>query len=372
MALNVLIIDREFYLWCAMDLSLFDYHLPEGMIAQKKSIPRDGSNLFYIDARKEEPTHHHMIFRDMEFILEPGDLLILNRSRVIPARIPACKPTGGRAEILLLERKGANQWEALAGGRRITDRMLLGTGDENVDIRIEERLEEGKCIITFRNSGIEMSHDEVLQWLKSWGLMPTPPYIKKFLEDPEEYQTVYGDVEGSVAAPTAGLHFTGSLMRRLKKKGVQIEYLILHVGLGTFAPVKADDINDHLMEEEEFYVPDSVKQAVKKKVEETLKDGKKRIWAVGTTSMRTLESAFDRNGNCLVEHGRTDLFITPGHDFKLPYKGFITNFHLPKSTPLILVSAFHDRKDIMKAYSEAIEREYRFYSLGDSMLIRRG
>lgn len=355
-----------------MDLSLFDYHLPEGMIAQKKASPRDSSSLFYIDARGDESIHHHMIFRDIEFILESGDLLILNKSRVIPARIPACKPTGGRAEVLLLERKGSNEWEALVGGKRITERMFLGTGDENVDIRVEERLEEGKSIVSFQKSGNRMSNDEVLTWLKNWGLMPTPPYIKKFLEDPEEYQTVYGDVEGSVAAPTAGLHFTDDLLRRLKRRGIRIEYIVLHVGLGTFAPVKASDIHDHMMEEEEFYIPGRVKDAVKESVDLTLKDGKRRIWAVGTTSMRTLESAFDKNGNCVEERGKTGLFITPGHDFKLPYKGFITNFHLPRSTPLMLVSAFHDREDILKAYLEAIDREYKFYSLGDSMMIRRG
>jgi S-adenosylmethionine:tRNA ribosyltransferase-isomerase len=355
-----------------MDLSLFDYHLPEGMIAQQKASPRDSSSLFYIDARSEKPMHHHMIFRDIEFILESGDLLILNKSRVIPARIPACKPTGGRAEILLLERKGSDEWEALVGGKRITDRMLLGTGDDNVDIRIEERLEEGRSIVSFRSHGKRMPHGEVLAWLKRWGLMPTPPYIKKFLEDPEEYQTVYGDVEGSVAAPTAGLHFTDDLLSKLKKKGVRIEYIVLHVGLGTFSPVKVSDIQDHLMEEEEFYIPESVKEAVKSTMEKTNNDGKNRIWAVGTTSMRTLESAFDKMGNCKMERGRTGLFITPGHDFALPYKGFITNFHLPRSTPLMLVSAFHDREDILKAYSEAMDRQYKFYSLGDSMMIRRG
>jgi S-adenosylmethionine:tRNA ribosyltransferase-isomerase len=354
-----------------MDLSLFDYHLPEGMIAQEKASPRDSSKLFYIDSRVDPPRYHHLSFRDIEDIMEEGDLLILNRSRVIPARIPSCKPTGGRAEVLLLERKGTDEWEALIGGKRITDWMLLGTGDDEVSIRIIERLDEGRSRVAFIKEDRKMDHDEVLSWLKSWGLMPTPPYIKKFLENPEEYQTVYGDIEGSVAAPTAGLHFTEELLKRLREKGVRIEYIVLHVGLGTFAPVKVDDITQHRMEEEEFFIPERVKSAVKDSVERYKADGISRIWAVGTTSMRTLESAFDMNGECIKEGGRTDLFIKPGHRFNLPYKGFITNFHLPRSTPLILVSAFFERGKVIDAYKEAVDHDYRFYSLGDSMMIRR-
>jgi S-adenosylmethionine:tRNA ribosyltransferase-isomerase len=354
-----------------MDLSLFDYHLPEGMIAQEKASPRDSSKLFYIDTRAEPPRHDHLSFRNIEDILEDGDLLILNRSRVIPARVPACKPTGGKAEVLLLERRGEDEWEALIGGKRITDWMLLGTGDEEVSVMVVEKLEEGRSIVAFMKEETKMKHPEVLSWLKRWGLMPTPPYIKRFLEDPEDYQTVYGDIEGSVAAPTAGLHFTKQLLDRLKDKGVQIEYIVLHVGLGTFSPVKVDDISDHKMEEEEFFIPERVKNSIKETVKGFKKDGKHRIYVVGTTSMRTLESAFDKNGDCIKESGRTGLFITPGHDFKLPYKGFITNFHLPRSTPLILLSAFFDREKVLDAYNEAVEMNYRFYSLGDSMMVRR-
>jgi len=355
-----------------MDLSMFDYDLPQGSIAQRKATPRDSSKLFHIDARGELPAHRHLRFRDIEGVLEPGDLLVLNRSRVIPARVPAGKPTGGRAEVLLLERTGVPEWEALVGGKRIVDGTLLTTGDPEVGIEVLRRIEEGRCIVRFQRSGAVMGHGQVLEWLREWGLMPTPPYIKRFLEDPEEYQTVYGDIEGSVAAPTAGLHFTTELLDRLRSNGVRIEYIVLHVGIGTFAPVKSEDINEHRMEEEEFFIQDSVKKAVKEAVEEHRSKGISRIWAVGTTTMRTLESAFDSNGECVKEGGRTGLYITPGYRFKLPYKGFITNFHLPRSTPLILLSAFYDREEVLKAYREAVERDYRFYSLGDSMMIRRG
>ncbi|MGA1820724.1 MAG: tRNA preQ1(34) S-adenosylmethionine ribosyltransferase-isomerase QueA [Thermoplasmatota archaeon] len=355
-----------------MDLSLFDYHLPQGSIAQSKATPRDSSKLFYIDARRDPPAHRHLAFRDIEDILEPGDILILNRSRVIPARVPAGKPTGGRAEVLLLERTGGSDWEALVGGKRIEEGALLKTGDPDVRIEVLRRIEEGRCLVNFQKDGTVLTHDQVIRWLGDWGLMPTPPYIKRFLEDPEEYQTVYGNVEGSVAAPTAGLHFTRELMERLLSKGVRIEYIVLHVGIGTFAPVRSEDINKHRMEEEEFFIPESVKQAVKEAVTEHGLKGPRRIWAVGTTTMRTLESAFDSSGNCVKESGKTGLYITPGYDFKLPYRGFITNFHLPRSTPLILLSAFHDRKKVLEAYREAVEMDYRFYSLGDSMMIRRG
>lgn len=354
-----------------MDLSLFDYDLPEGSIAQQKASPRDTSKLFYIDASGPSPVHGHLRFRDIQYILEPGDLLILNRSRVIPAKVPARKKTGGRAEVLLLERRGENEWEALVSGKRIAEGSSLRTGDGAVTVEIVKRLEEGRCAVVFQHLGRKMDNGEIMEWLRKWGLMPTPPYIKRFLEDPEEYQTVYGDVEGSIAAPTAGLHFTEELLRRLQEGGVRIVYVVLHVGIGTFAPVKTEDIMEHRMEEEEFFIPESVKDAVKDVMEEYRRSGSPRIWIVGTTTMRSVESAFDVEGNCVMESGRTGLYITPGYEFKLPYKGFITNFHLPRSTPLILLSAFHNREQVLKAYREAVEMDYQFYSLGDSMIVRR-
>ncbi|MBN1540479.1 MAG: tRNA preQ1(34) S-adenosylmethionine ribosyltransferase-isomerase QueA [Candidatus Thermoplasmatota archaeon] len=354
-----------------MDLSLFDYHLAESAIAQQKASPRDSSKLFFIDARGSSPVHRHLRFSDIEDVLQTRDLLILNRSRVIPAKVPARKTTGGRAEVLLLERMGEFEWKALVGGKRIAEGSSLRTGDGAVTVEIVKRLEEGRCEVGFHRLGRKMDHGEVMEWLRMWGLMPTPPYIKRFLEDPEEYQTIYGDVEGSVAAPTAGLHFTEGLLRRLEEKGIRIEYIVLHVGIGTFAPVKTEDIREHRMEEEEFFIPVSVKDAVREAVTEYHTSGSPRIWIVGTTTMRTMESAFDDEGNCVKESGRTGLYITPGYEFKLPYKGFITNFHLPRSTPLILLSAFYDRENVLKAYREALEMDYRFYSLGDSMMIRR-
>ncbi|MBN1390250.1 MAG: tRNA preQ1(34) S-adenosylmethionine ribosyltransferase-isomerase QueA [Candidatus Thermoplasmatota archaeon] len=354
-----------------MDLSLFDYDLPEGFIAQEKASPRDSSKLFYIDARQPAPDHLHLRFKDIEDRLEQNDILILNRSRVIPARVPARKTTGGRAEVLLLERKGGDLWEGLVGGKRIREGSKLLTGDEDVVMKIVRRLEEGRCTVMFQRQGCGMGHGEVLEWLGRWGLMPTPPYIKRFLEDPEEYQTVYGDVEGSVAAPTAGLHFTEGLLERLRVKGIRIEYIVLHVGIGTFAQVKSNDIREHRMDEEEFFVPESLKAAVSEAMAEYRSGIPSRIWVVGTTTMRTMESAFDEKGNCVMDGGRTGLYITPGYRFKLPYKGFITNFHLPRSTPLILLSAFYDREKVLEAYNEAMDMDYRFYSLGDSMMVRR-
>lgn len=354
-----------------MDIDLFDYHLPREMIAQSKSLPRDSSRLFYIDARQDEPYHEHLVFNNIIGKLEKGDILVLNRSRVIPARVPVQKLTGGKAEVLLLECSQGDSWEALVGGKNIEEGSLLETRDESMKISVDDRLKEGKCRVSFIRDETTVGHNGVLEWLRKWGLMPTPPYIRRMLEDPEEYQTVYGDIEGSVAAPTAGLHFTEDLLNKIEQKGVKVLYVILHVGMGTFAPVKVDDIYDHDMEVEKFFIPDDVKEELVSAVNDFLKTGRRRIWAVGTTVMRTLESAFDEDANFIRSSGGTGLYITPGHRFHLPYKGFITNFHLPRSTPLILVSAFHDREKVLSAYEEAKEQGYRFYSLGDSMMIRR-
>ena len=354
-----------------MDIKLFDYDLPREMIAQEKSDPRDDSRLFMIDASSSPALHSHYRFRDLPDLMDEGDLLVLNRSRVIPARIEVTKETGGKGEVLLLRMAGENRWEALVGGRRIGTGDHLATADTAVSVVVRERLIEGKCMVVLEDRGVPLSHAGALEWLRSWGLMPTPPYIKRLLEDPEEYQTVYGKVEGSVAAPTAGLHFTDELMEKLRRKGVIIRYVVLHVGLGTFSPVKVNDITEHIMEEEEFLIPADTIGSIREAVDRTDSDGKGRIWAVGTTVMRTLETGFDRDGTCVKESGSSRLFITPGYDFKLPYKGFITNFHLPRSTPLMLASAFHDREGILDAYEEAKKKGYRFYSLGDSMMIRR-
>jgi S-adenosylmethionine:tRNA ribosyltransferase-isomerase len=355
-----------------MELDLFDYDLPREMIAQSKSDPRDSSRLFYIDARSEHQVHEHLLFRDIIEKLEQGDLLVLNRTRVIPARIPVKKETGGKGEVLLLEREGACNWEALISGRNIKNGSMLLTEDGSVSIKVNNRLSEGRCSISFHRNGNKIDHGQTMSWLKDHGLMPTPPYIKKMLKDPEEYQTVYGDIEGSVAAPTAGLHFTDELMDMIQQKGIKILYITLHVGLGTFAPVRSHSIEDHVMEVEQFHISRDVSSEIADAVDEFRRTGKRKIWAVGTTVMRTLESAFNKQGALINESGRTGLYITPSHEFHLPYKGFITNFHLPRSTPLILVSSFYNREKVLEAYEEAKKVGYRFYSLGDSMMIRRG
>ena len=354
-----------------MDTDLFDYELPREMIAQSGARPRDSSRLFLIDASGERVRHRHLIFRDIEDILEKGDILVLNRTRVLPARVKAEKITGGKAEVLLLGESDDNRWTALVKGKRISEGSVLLTPDPELVINITERMNEGRCRITLERGKKVLTPEEVREWVGRWGLMPTPPYIRKALKDPEEYQTVYGDKEGSVAAPTAGLHFTEGLLERLKEKGVRIVYVVLHVGIGTFAPVKTRDIGSHVMEEEWFELPKGTADVISGAVSEFDRTGKRRIWAVGTTVMRTLESAFDREGRIITASGKTGLFITPGHRFHLPYKGFITNFHLPRSTPLILASAFYDREGILRAYEEAKEMGYRFYSLGDAMMIRR-
>ena len=291
---------------------------------------------------------------------------------MIPARVSARKKTGGKAEVLFLKKENDSLWEALIGGKGIKagDRLVCG---DNSTVKIKERVQEGKCLVEMEKNGQILNGDRIIEWMNSVGDMPTPPYIKRELKDPEEYQTIYSDEEGSVAAPTAGLHFTDDLMERLKERGVEIRYVTLHVGLGTFAPVKCDNINDHVMEEEWYVIPDDTMESVRSAVKSHESVGSRRIWPVGTTVMRTLESGFDSFGNCLKKEGLSGLFIKPGHRFSLPYAGFITNFHLPRSTPLMLVSAFYDRRKILDAYEEAKRNGYRFYSLGDSMIIdRRG
>ncbi|MGA1822679.1 MAG: tRNA preQ1(34) S-adenosylmethionine ribosyltransferase-isomerase QueA [Thermoplasmatota archaeon] len=355
-----------------MDLDLFDYHLPREHIAQEKSVPRDSSRLFLIDTGSDPPAHDHLRFRQLPDLMEKEDLLILNRTRVIPARVFARKGSGGRAEVLFLGYAGNRLWEGLIGGRRIGEGGELISDDGSASIRIARRLGEGKCLLEIITDGSALDRDNGVKWMKKCGVMPTPPYIKRILKDPEEYQTIYGDREGSVVAPTAGLHFTENLMSKLRSKGIRIEFITLHVGLGTFAPIKSVRIEDHRMEEEEFIIPDETAAAVQDAVSNYLETGRRRIWAVGTTVMRTLETGFDRSGKCVKRSGHSNLFITPGYDFKLPYRGFITNFHLPRSTPLMLVSAFHRREGILKAYDEALERGYRFYSLGDSMAVIKG
>jgi len=348
-----------------MDASSFDYDLPQSFIAQEKSDPRDASRLFHVDLTSGEERREHLRFRDLPSILSEGDVLVMNRSKVIPARIPVSKQTGGRAEVLLLEERPEG-WEALVGGKGLKEGMTLSTGDGTTHIHLERNISQGRYSITFSGP----AREDLIKWLSAYGRMPTPPYIKGNLRKPDTYQTIYAKEDGSVAAPTAGLHFTDQLMSRLREVGVILCEIVLHVGYGTFAPIRSDRIEDHRMEQERYWIPPESRKVLDEAVMDAGR-GRYRIWPVGTTAMRTLETAYDRAGNCIAPSGRSSLYITPGYEFKIGYKGFMTNFHLPRSTPLLLVSAFWNRERLLDAYEEAKRTGYRFYSLGDSMAIRR-
>ncbi len=339
-----------------MKTSDFDYHLPETSIAQTPAEPRDSSRLLVLHRDSGDVEHH--IFRDLSLLLHPNDLLVLNRTRVIPARIFAKKETGGRVELLLLRRRDELTWEALVGGKglRVGKNMRVENGPE---AEIMEILEGSERLIKFS--------EPIEPYFSNVGNVPLPPYIHEKLSDPERYQTVYSRDVGSAAAPTAGLHFTPQLLDELKAKGVKIAYVTLHVGLDTFAPVTEDDPEEHKIHTEWCELP----QETADLINQTKQIGG-RVVAVGTTSVRTLESA----GQLITDHSSlitafsssTSIFILPGYQFKV-VDAIITNFHLPKSTLIMLVSAFVGREKILSAYELAIREGYRFYSFGDAMFI---
>lgn len=341
-----------------MKVKDFHFELPENLIAQKPLEKRDESRLMVVDKKTGEIQHRR--FKDIIDYLEEGDCLVLNNSRVLPARLIGAKEnSGGRMEFLLLKRIDFNTWETLVKpGKRasIGSRFLFGNGEltaEVVDIG-----QEGSRIVKFSFEGV---FEEVLDRL---GQMPLPPYITETLEDKERYQTVYSKEVGSAAAPTAGLHFTEELLNTIADKGINIAFVTLHVGLGTFRPVKAENIEEHNMHSE-FYM-------LSQKDADTINNSKKmgkRVIAVGTTSNRTLETIADENGFVTEKSGWTDIFIYPGYKFKL-VDSIITNFHLPESTLIMLVSAFSSREIIMNAYNEAVKNEYRFFSFGDAMFLK--
>lgn len=333
----------------------FDYHLPEARIAQTPLEPRHNSRLLVL--RRNQPELEHSHFWNIGAYLHPGDLLVINRTRVIPARIYAVKPTGGKAEILLLRRVDALTWEALVGGKRILTGKTL-TIESGLLAEVVENLEGSRRLIRFSQP--------VEPFLPAIGQMPLPPYIHTRLQNPERYQTVYADQPGSAAAPTAGLHFTPELMQQLTAHGVRFAEVTLHVGLDTFAPVTEEDPSTHQIHTEWCEVKEDVVDAVR-----LTKQQGGRVIAVGTTSVRTLESAARYASTDEVLRpfaGATDLFILPGYTFKV-VDAMITNFHLPKSTLLMLVSAFAGRERMLAAYEEAVRLEYRFFSFGDAMLI---
>lgn len=335
----------------------FYFDLPEDLIAQVPLKNRDESRLMTLDKNTGEVKHK--TFRDILECLNDNDILVLNNTRVIPARLFGFKAeTNAEIEILLLSRKDINTWEALT---KPAKRLKLGTriifGDGLLIGVVKELQEEGIRTIEFEYEGI---FEDVLDRL---GNMPLPPYIHEKLEDKERYQTVYSKVTGSSAAPTAGLHFTPEILLELKNKGVQIEYVTLHVGLGTFRPVKAESIFDHTMHKEYFEISEDVKN----RLNEAKKNGK-RIVCVGTTSVRTLESSANIINNLDRDSGWTDIFIYPSYEFKF-VDAMITNFHLPESTLIMMISAFAGKDYIMDAYEEAIKEKYRFFSFGDAMYI---
>ena len=340
-----------------MHTSDFDYHLPESSIAQTPAEPRDSSRLLVL--HRETNELEHRIFRDVADYLNPGDLLVLNQTRVIPARIYARKDTGGRVELLLLRRRDTWTWEALVGGKGLRVGKKVKVEEDGPEAEIVELLDGSERVIRF-SEPIEPHFPKV-------GNVPLPPYIHEKLDDPERYQTVYAKEPGSAAAPTAGLHFTPRLLEELQVKGVRITYVTLHVGLDTFAPVTEDDPEEHKIHTEWCELP----QETADLINDTRARGK-RVIAVGTTSVRTLESAAPQttdNGSLIAAYvGPTSLFILPGYQFKV-VDAMITNFHLPKSTLLMLVSAFAGREKILEIYKTAVEEGYRFYSFGDAMLI---
>lgn len=335
----------------------FYFDLPEELIAQTPLKDRSASRLLVLDKKTGEI--QHKVFKDIVDMINPGDCLVINETKVLPARlIGARKDTGSRVEILLLKRNEDDTWETLVyPGKKARPGHIIEFGNGLLEAEIVKVLEDGNRIVKFRYEGI---FEELLDKL---GEMPLPPYIHEKLEDKDRYQTVYAKNEGSAAAPTAGLHFTPELMEQLNDKGVNIARLTLHVGLGTFRPVKEDDIMDHKMHSE-FYMIDKENADLINRTRE--KGG--RIITVGTTSTRTLESIADENGHIEACSGWTDIFIYPGYKFKI-VDNLITNFHLPESTLIMLVSALAGRENVLNAYKIAVDEKYRFFSFGDAMFI---
>lgn len=338
-----------------MRLSEFDYHLPSALIAQKPVFPRSFSRLLVLD-RKKKKIFHSRFFRLREF-LQKGDVLVLNNSRVIPARLFGQKDTGGKTELLLLKKKN-KYWEVLLKGRiREKNCLAFGRGKKKFCFFPLKKTSFGTWLGQF-----DISDSLLEKRLKLYGIAPTPPYIKR-LSNLKEYQTVYAKIPGSVAAPTAGFHFTNNLIRSLKKKGIRFFFITLHINFGTFAPIKEEIIEKHKMYSEWAQIKKETAYQLNK-----FKKKGKRIIAVGTSSCRTLEAFANKKGILKPGIAEIDLFIYPGYRFRF-IDGMITNFHLPKSTPLLLVCALAGKEMIFKAYQEAIEKRYRFYSFGDAMLI---
>lgn len=340
-----------------MKTSDFYYDLPEELIAQDPLEDRTASRLLVLD--RKTGAVKHKIFSDVIDYLNKGDCLVINNTRVIPARLIGEKEgTGGKVEVLLLKRRANDVWETLVKpGKKLKPGAKITFGDGILRAEVLEVVEEGNRLVKFHYEGI---FEEILD---SLGEMPLPPYITHKLEDKEMYQTVYAKFDGSAAAPTAGLHFTKELLNKIEEKGIKIASITLHVGLGTFRPVKVDDVNNHHMHTEWYEVNAEAADIIN----ETKRNGG-RVICVGTTSCRTIESVADENGYMKAKTGETDIFIYPGYKFKI-MDGLITNFHLPESTLVMLVSAFAGKENVLAAYETAVKERYRFFSFGDAMIL---
>ena len=340
-----------------MKTSDFFYDLPEELIAQDPLEDRTASRLLVLN--RETGAVEHKIFSDVIDYLNEGDCLVINNTRVIPARLIGEKEgTGGKVEVLLLKRRSNDVWETLVKpGKKLKPGAKITFGDGRLRAEVLEVVEEGNRLVKFHYEGI---FEEILD---SLGEMPLPPYITHKLEDKEMYQTVYAKYDGSAAAPTAGLHFTKELLSKIEEKGIKIASITLHVGLGTFRPVKVDDVNNHHMHTEWYEVNAEAADIIN----ETKRNGG-RVICVGTTSCRTIESVADENGYMKAKTGETDIFIYPGYKFKV-MDGLITNFHLPESTLVMLVSAFAGKENVLSAYETAVKEKYRFFSFGDAMIL---
>ena len=340
-----------------MKTSDFYYDLPEELIAQDPLEDRTASKLLVLD--RQTGAVEHKIFSDVIDYLNEGDCLVINNTRVIPARLIGEKEgTGGKVEVLLLKRRANDVWETLVKpGKKLKPGAKITFGDGRLRAEVLEVVEEGNRLVKFYYEGI---FEEILD---SLGEMPLPPYITHKLEDKEMYQTVYAKFDGSAAAPTAGLHFTKELLNKIEEKGIKIASITLHVGLGTFRPVKVDDVNNHHMHTEWYEVNAEAADIIN----ETKRNGG-RVICVGTTSCRTIESVADEKGYMKAKTGETDIFIYPGYKFKV-MDGLITNFHLPESTLVMLVSAFAGKENVLAAYETAVKERYRFFSFGDAMIL---
>lgn len=342
-----------------MNTQDFDFYLPEELIAQTPLEKRDASKLLILNHETGEMVDEH--FDAIIDELEPGDALVMNNTRVLPARLHGVKPeTGGHVELLLLKNIQGDQWEVLAKpAKRLKEGSVVSFGDGRLEATLIKKLEHGGCIVEFSYQGI------FLEVLESLGEMPLPPYIHEKLEDKERYQTVYAKENGSAAAPTAGLHFTAELLQKIKEKGVKLVYLTLHVGLGTFRPLSVDNLDQHEMHSEFYQLSEEAAQTLRE-----VKAKGHRIVAVGTTSIRTLETIGNKfEGDIQADSGWTNIFIKPGYQWQV-VDAFSTNFHLPKSTLVMLVSAFAGRELTLQAYQHAIDERYRFFSFGDAMFIK--